>query len=88
MKMLFERKDEAPDIEVMALCINLAMNKRCAQLICEGNGLKCDSYHTLNIEIQLQQYEQTLFCLQTSDEASFQAQRPAPHEDDSQLVAT
>ena len=40
MKMLFERKDEGPDIEVMALCINLAMNKRCAQLICEGNGLK------------------------------------------------
>jgi hypothetical protein len=29
-----------PDIEVVALCINLAANARCAQLICEGNGLK------------------------------------------------
>ena len=40
MKMLLEKKDEAPDLEVMALCINLAGNKRCAQLICEGNGLR------------------------------------------------
>jgi len=29
-----------PDIEVIALCINLAGNARCAQLICEGSGLK------------------------------------------------
>lgn len=29
-----------PDIEVLALCINLAANSRCAQLICENNGLK------------------------------------------------
>ena len=29
-----------PDIEVLALCINLAANARCAQLICEGAGLK------------------------------------------------
>ena len=29
-----------PDVEVLALCINLAANARCAQLICEGAGLK------------------------------------------------
>jgi Kinesin-associated protein (KAP) len=29
-----------PDIEVIALCINLAADARCAQLICEGAGLK------------------------------------------------
>jgi len=29
-----------PDVEVLALCINLAANSRCAQLICEGAGLK------------------------------------------------
>jgi len=29
-----------PVIEVLALCINLAANARCAQLICEGPGLK------------------------------------------------
>ena len=29
-----------PDAEVLALCINLAANARCAQLICEGAGLK------------------------------------------------
>ena len=29
-----------PDVEVLALCINLAANTRCAQLICEGTGLK------------------------------------------------
>ena len=29
-----------PDVEVLALCVNLAANARCAQLICEGAGLK------------------------------------------------
>ena len=29
-----------PGIEVVALCINLAANARCAQLICDGGGLK------------------------------------------------
>ncbi|ELU10175.1 hypothetical protein CAPTEDRAFT_219515 [Capitella teleta] len=45
MKMLLEsgsgnRDEIEPELEVMALCINLASNKRCAQLICEGNGLR------------------------------------------------
>ncbi|WAR31213.1 KIFA3-like protein [Mya arenaria] len=39
MKMLFE-SPENPDIELLALCINLAANKRTAQIICEGQGLK------------------------------------------------
>ena len=30
----------APDIEVLALAVNLAANARCAQLICESQGLK------------------------------------------------
>ena len=38
--MILERKTERVDIELIALCINLASNKRNAQLICEGNGLR------------------------------------------------
>ena len=38
--MLLDTKEEGPDIEVVALCINLSSNKRCAQLICENNGLR------------------------------------------------
>merc|ERR1711994_820709 len=33
-------KEEQVDLEVMALGINLAANKRNAQLICEGHGLR------------------------------------------------
>ncbi|KAL5012631.1 hypothetical protein ScPMuIL_011182 [Solemya velum] len=39
MKMLLE-SPENPDLELLALCINLAANKRTAQIICEGTGLK------------------------------------------------
>ncbi|KAK6194648.1 hypothetical protein SNE40_000246 [Patella caerulea] len=39
MKMLFE-SNEATEIELLALCINLASNKRTASIICEGSGLK------------------------------------------------
>ncbi|XP_055896459.1 kinesin-associated protein 3-like isoform X2 [Biomphalaria glabrata] len=39
MKLLLE-SPETPDIELLALCINLASNKRAAQIICEGQGLK------------------------------------------------
>ena len=34
------RSVSQPDVEVLALCVNLAANQRCAQLICEGAGLK------------------------------------------------
>ena len=40
MKLILECKSERVDIELVALCINLASNKRNAQLICEGNGLR------------------------------------------------
>ncbi|XP_074655810.1 kinesin-associated protein 3-like isoform X2 [Tubulanus polymorphus] len=40
MKMLFECPDERIDLELIALCINLAANKRNAQIICDGSGLK------------------------------------------------
>ena len=48
MKMLLDSspgggggsEEPEPELEVMALCINLAANKRCGQLICEGNGLR------------------------------------------------
>ena len=40
MRMLLEAPDQQPELEVMAVCINLAANKRCSQLICEGNGLR------------------------------------------------
>ncbi|XP_069120818.1 kinesin-associated protein 3-like isoform X1 [Argopecten irradians] len=39
MKMFLE-SPENPDLELLALCINLAANKRTAQIICEGHGLK------------------------------------------------
>eukprot|EP00794_Sanderia_malayensis_P016189 gene16189-17816_t len=40
MKMILECRAERVDIELIALCINLAANKRNAQLICEDNGLR------------------------------------------------
>uniref|UniRef100_W5M187 Kinesin-associated protein 3b n=1 Tax=Lepisosteus oculatus TaxID=7918 RepID=W5M187_LEPOC len=40
MKMLFECAEERMEAELISFCINLAANKRNAQLICEGNGLK------------------------------------------------
>uniref|UniRef100_A0A4W6E8F3 Kinesin-associated protein 3b n=1 Tax=Lates calcarifer TaxID=8187 RepID=A0A4W6E8F3_LATCA len=40
MQMLFECGEEEIEAELISICINLAANKRNAQLICEGNGLK------------------------------------------------
>lgn len=40
MKMVFNCVEEKMDVELIALCINLAANKSNAQVICEGNGLK------------------------------------------------
>ena len=40
MKIILQSSDEQVDLEIMALAINLAANKRNAQLICEGEGLR------------------------------------------------
>uniref|UniRef100_A0A8D3BMG9 Kinesin-associated protein 3-like n=1 Tax=Scophthalmus maximus TaxID=52904 RepID=A0A8D3BMG9_SCOMX len=40
MQMLFECGEEEIEAELISICINLAANKRNAQLTCEGNGLK------------------------------------------------
>jgi hypothetical protein len=40
MKIILQCCDDQVDLEIMALAINLAANKRNAQLICEGNGLR------------------------------------------------
>ncbi|XP_030628420.1 kinesin-associated protein 3a isoform X2 [Chanos chanos] len=40
MKMLFDCGEERIDPELISFCINLAANKRNAQMMCEGNGLK------------------------------------------------
>merc|ERR1719410_2453273 len=40
MKLMLQCGEEQVDLEIMALAINLAANKRNAQLICEGNGLR------------------------------------------------
>ncbi|XP_038843474.1 kinesin-associated protein 3-like, partial [Salvelinus namaycush] len=40
MKMLFECGESHMEPELISFCINLAANKRNAQVICEGNGLK------------------------------------------------
>lgn len=36
MQMLYEQSDEKLHDEIISVCINLAANKRNAQLICEG----------------------------------------------------
>ena len=38
--MMMECPGDRIDLELIALCINLAANKRNAQIICEGPGLK------------------------------------------------
>ncbi|KAM3865669.1 kinesin-associated protein 3-like [Diretmus argenteus] len=40
IQMLYEHGEEKIDAELISICINLAANKRNAQLMCEGNGLK------------------------------------------------
>uniref|UniRef100_A0A8C2INT9 Uncharacterized protein n=1 Tax=Cyprinus carpio TaxID=7962 RepID=A0A8C2INT9_CYPCA len=40
MKMLFDCVEERIDAELISFCINLAANKRNAQIMCEGHGLK------------------------------------------------
>merc|ERR1719266_2495717 len=40
MRTILQCGEEQVDLEIMALAINLAANKRNAQLICEGSGLK------------------------------------------------
>ncbi|XP_029930333.1 kinesin-associated protein 3-like isoform X1 [Myripristis murdjan] len=40
MQMLYGHGEEKIDDELISICINLAANKRNAQLMCEGNGLK------------------------------------------------
>ena len=40
MKLLLDPPEGQPELEVIALCINLAGNKRCAQMMCEGKGLR------------------------------------------------
>lgn len=36
MQMLFECGEEETEAELITICINLAANKRSAQLMCEG----------------------------------------------------
>ena len=40
MKMVLENPTDRVEIELISLAINLAANRRNAQLICEGNGLR------------------------------------------------
>lgn len=40
MQRLYEHREEGFEMELISICINLAANKRSAQLMCEGNGLK------------------------------------------------
>ena len=40
MRTILQCGEEQVDLEIMALAINLAANKRNAQLICEGSGLR------------------------------------------------
>ncbi|CAJ1087362.1 kinesin-associated protein 3-like [Xyrichtys novacula] len=40
MQQLYEHSEDEIETELISICINLAANKRNAQLMCEGNGLK------------------------------------------------
>ncbi|KAJ1558416.1 Kinesin-associated protein 3, partial [Cladochytrium tenue] len=40
MKMILEYKGERVNIELMAVAVNVAANRRCAEFVCEDNGLK------------------------------------------------
>ncbi|XP_028283091.1 kinesin-associated protein 3-like [Parambassis ranga] len=40
MHLLYKHSEEEMEGELISICINLAANKRNAQLMCEGNGLK------------------------------------------------
>uniref|UniRef100_A0A3P9BWS6 Kinesin-associated protein 3b n=1 Tax=Maylandia zebra TaxID=106582 RepID=A0A3P9BWS6_9CICH len=40
MQMLYEHGEEEIETELISICINLAANKKNAQLMCEGDGLK------------------------------------------------
>ena len=39
MQMLYEHSEEDIEAEIISICINLAANKRNAQLMCEGDEL-------------------------------------------------
>ena len=44
MRLILETTEEQVDLEIMSLAINLAANKRNAQLICEGHGLRWEMH--------------------------------------------
>lgn len=44
MKMLFDCGEERRDPELISFCINLAANKRNAQIICEGQDMCAFTY--------------------------------------------
>lgn len=44
MKMLFDCGEERRDPELISFCINLAANKRNAQIICEGEDMCAFTY--------------------------------------------
>lgn len=41
MKLLLEGSEDEVNLELIALCINLAINKRNAQIMVENNRLRC-----------------------------------------------
>lgn len=55
MQMLYEHSEEDVEAEIISICINLAANKRNAQLMCEGDELhfiaKC-----LAVSVKLHRY--------------------------------
>uniref|UniRef100_A0A8C1SWE0 Kinesin-associated protein 3a n=1 Tax=Cyprinus carpio TaxID=7962 RepID=A0A8C1SWE0_CYPCA len=60
MKMLFDCVEERIDAELISFCINLAANKRNAQIMCEGeNRYKCATKK--NIEDQNREYTREIF---------------------------
>lgn len=59
MKMLFDCGEEGVDPELISFCINLAANKRNAQLICEGQDVCTYTDTSLNIQSRSYVYEMT-----------------------------
>ncbi len=52
MRLILETTEEQVDLEIMSLAINLAANKRNAQLICEGHGLRVLMQRAFHYQVQ------------------------------------
>lgn len=61
--MLFDCGEEGMDPELISFCINLAANKRNAQLICEGKDIYLFLYISISLFSAVVVTERSVFSL-------------------------